>query len=220
VRRAFGARRLGGMPRNVPAAVGSPLRAEDAPLGDVPSLLTATIDLAERREEGPVEVGAGGGENRLVDDGQGTKTRVSGPEFSTARLHRRGPLGGASASSLRGASAPQECIDVRSLGRYRVRPTEDRGKGCRIDPWHLEMLCKKGTIYPHGGTLLQAYSARPRTRRLLKALPCVRVHQDGDLETTVVFDVRDFVAVATVMKPRKRRPAPAWRQRKPISRWP
>ena len=108
---------------------------------------------------------------------------------------------------------------IRSAGRFKVRSTEDRAKGCRIDAWTLELVCVKGTIYPHGGSLLQAYTARSRTRRLLKALPCVRVHQDGDLETAVL-DVRDFVAVASVMKPRKRRPPPASLPLRPSSRWP
>jgi len=83
-------------------------------------------------------------------------------------------------------------------------------KGDRIDPWNIEMVCAKGTIYPHGGSLLQAYTDRSRTRKMLEALPCVKVFQDGDLETTVVFDVRDFARVAEVMRPRRRRPAPVW----------
>jgi hypothetical protein len=109
---------------------------------------------------------------------------------------------------------------VRTLGRFKVRSTEDRAKGCRLDPWHLEMVCVKGTIYPHGDIRLQAYTDRMHTRKRLKALPCVRVHQDGDHETTVVFGVSDFARVAEIMRPRKKRPPPAWRQRKPISRWP
>jgi hypothetical protein len=109
---------------------------------------------------------------------------------------------------------------VRALGRFRVRGIEDRVKGCRIDPWDLEILCSKGSIYPHGGTLLQAYSDRMHTRKRLKAQPCVMVHQDGDIETTVIFDVQDFARVAQVMRPRKRRPAPAWLPRAPSSRWP
>lgn len=86
-------------------------------------------------------------------------------------------------------------------------------KGDRIDPWNIEMVCARGTIYPHGGSLLQAYTDRPRTRKSLKALPCVKVHQDGDFETAVIFDVRDFDRVAEVMRPRKRRPVPVWMMR-------
>ena len=81
-------------------------------------------------------------------------------------------------------------------------------------------FCQKGTIYPHGGTRLQACTDRMHTRKRLKALPCVKVHQDGDFETTVIFDVQDFVRVAEVMRPRKRRPPPAGRPRGPSSRWP
>lgn len=58
-----------------------------------------------------------------------------------------------------------------SIGRYKTKPTEDRTKGSRIESWNLELLCVKGVIFPHGGT----YTARSRTRKVLKALPCVRV---------------------------------------------
>src|ERR1017187_422851 len=95
-----------------------------------------------------------------------------------------------SSGQPRGASNALQCVDVRTLGRFKVSGTKDRVKGSRIDPWDLEISCQRGTIYPHGGALLQAFSTRSRTRRLLKALSCVRVHQDGDLATTVIFDVR------------------------------
>lgn len=196
-------------PRNVTAA---PERAEDAPLEDVSRPLTATNSCAALREEEPLEVVAGSGEKPLVDDGQGTKTSVSAPGGSRGHSYSRAPL--------RGASASKECIDVRTLGRFKVRGTEDRAKGTRIDPWQLEIVCMKGSIYPHGGTRLQAYTDRNLTRKRLKVLPCVTVHQDGDFETTVIFDVLEFARVAEVMKPRKRRPPPAWLPRWPVARRP
>jgi hypothetical protein len=95
-----------------------------------------------------------------------------------------------------------------------VRLTEDHKKGSRIDPWDIEIICKKGLIYPHGGTRLQAYTDQPRTRARLKALSCVTLHQDGDFETTVTFDVKNFGEVVAVMKPRKKRPPPVWLTRR------
>lgn len=99
------------------------------------------------------------------------------------------------------------CIDVRTLGRFRVRPTSDHEKGCHIDPWNLEIICRAGTIYPHGGTKLQAFCNRPQFRNRLKALPCVTVWQDGDSETTVIFDAKDFPEVAAILRPRQKRSA-------------
>lgn len=194
----------------IPAVVAPP-RAEDGPLEDVARPCADTTAHAEGREEGAVQVPKDEAKSGPWMTGSTRKHPIpaQGPrELSSPRA----PLGG--------ASAPQECIDVRTLGRFKVRSTEDRAKGSRIDPWNLEMLCQKGTIYPHGGTRLQAHTARCRTRTLPKALPCVKVHQDGDFETTVVFDIRDFARVAEIMRPRKRRPAPAWLPRGPGSRRP
>lgn len=95
------------------------------------------------------------------------------------------------------------CVDVRTLGRYRVVPSEDHTPGAPYDPWNLEIECFHGRIYPHGGTRLQAYTDGPQYRNRLKALPCVKIHQDGDFETTVIFDAKDFETVAAILKPKK-----------------
>jgi hypothetical protein len=58
---------------------------------------------------------------------------------------------------------------------------------------------------------------RPYTRRLLKTLPWLKVHQDGDYETTVIFNVGDFTRMAEVMRPKKKRPAPTWMRRVPAA---
>lgn len=102
-----------------------------------------------------------------------------------------------------------ECIDLRTLeGRYKVVPGGDHLPGTRLDIWNLEIPCKYGKIYPHGGTRLQAYCNASLHRRLaLKALPCVTVHQQGDFEITVIFEVGDLPAVAEVLKPRVKPPA-------------
>ena len=125
---------------------------------------------------------------------------------------REAPMGFLSGCRSRTPSraAGPKCIDVRALGRFKVRPSGDHVRGSRIDPWNLEILCHKGKIYPHGGTRLQAYTDRRMARVALKALDCVQVHQDGDRETTVIFEVGAFERVAAVLRPRKRRPAPLW----------
>lgn len=134
---------------------------------------------------------------RVATNGAPVVARVS-PRFDEQRVGAKRP------------TPSPECIDVKELGRFKVRLTDDHVKGNRIGPWDIEMVCVKGAIYPHGGSQLQAYTARSRTRNLLKAMGCVKVHQDGDFETAVVFDVQDFARVAEVMRPRKRRPAPVW----------
>jgi hypothetical protein len=61
-------------------------------------------------------------------------------------------------TAISGPRPSPECIDVRALGRFKVRLTDDHVKGNRIDPWDTEMVCAKGTIFPHGGAQLQAHS--------------------------------------------------------------
>lgn len=100
-----------------------------------------------------------------------------------------------------------ECIDVRTIpGRYRIGKSADHEPGANIDPWNLEILCKHGRIYPHGGSLLQAWTDGTKTRLKLAVLPNVKIHQWGDLEATFVFDVADLLAVFEVMKPRRLHP--------------
>ena len=97
-----------------------------------------------------------------------------------------------------------ECIDLRTLGRFKVVPGEDHHSGTTLDIWNLEIPCSYGKIYPHGGTRLQAYCDNKNIRPKLEALPCVKIHQKGDWETTVIFDVEDLSAVAGVLKAYKK----------------
>jgi hypothetical protein len=111
------------------------------------------------------------------------------------------------------APATLECVDVRTLGRFRVEGTEDRVAGTKLDPWNFEILCArwKGRIYPHGGTRLQAWITTRRVKGVLAALLAVGATpwQVGDHEATVLFEVADFERVAAVLRPRKKRPGPA-----------
>jgi hypothetical protein len=105
------------------------------------------------------------------------------------------------------------CIDlIEHYGdRFRVirEPSysADRGVGARAhDPWVLQILCKFGHLYAHGGDMLGASTdRRGATARALAALPCVRVIQDGSDGINAAFRVADFETVAAIMKPKRRR---------------
>jgi hypothetical protein len=75
-----------------------------------------------------------------------------------------------------------------------------------VDPWYMEILCQHGIIGPWDETHLMACTrtAGP-VCKALKALPFVRVHQDGTDGGNLVFPVAKFDEVAALMKPRKRR---------------
>jgi hypothetical protein len=83
--------------------------------------------------------------------------------------------------------------------------------GEKSDPWLMTMPCKYGLIYPFaadGRTLALELDGHPAALKKLLALPGVRIHQDGDRETTLLFDVSMFDRVAEVVRPRKRRRLP------------
>jgi hypothetical protein len=110
-------------------------------------------------------------------------------------------------------STTSACVDLQERfgKRYKVTYEESyqaaRGTGAsRGDPWLMILPCRHGHIYPHGGsTLAASTNHRGPTARKLAALDCTTVYQDGDDGVTVHFDVADFVQVAKVMKPRRRR---------------
>jgi hypothetical protein len=99
------------------------------------------------------------------------------------------------------------CINLRERFGDRYRIGHDPAAetwGERDDPWMMTIPCVNGTIYPHGGSRLAAECYGP-TARKLKAIAGVTVHQQGDREWTMLFDVSLFDQVAEIMKPRKRR---------------
>lgn len=98
------------------------------------------------------------------------------------------------------------CIDLKErFGqrcRIRYEDTDRRGR----DPWLAMIDCRHGHIYPHGGDLIGASTNnRGAIAKRLAALACVRVVQDGDDGINVVFNAADFLTVAAVMKPKRRR---------------
>jgi hypothetical protein len=75
-----------------------------------------------------------------------------------------------------------------------------------LDPWMMTLVCKRGLIYPQGGSRLAAeVDNHPGAARQLAAIPGVTLTQDGTTERTFVFDIELFPAVAAVLQPRRRR---------------
>ena len=90
-----------------------------------------------------------------------------------------------------------------------------------LDPWMLQLPCRgRGvTIYPFEGSRLAVeVDGRPGLAKKLAALPGVGLWQDGDGETTFLFDVARFEAVAAVVRPRKRRRLPEGQRRACVRR--
>ena len=105
-----------------------------------------------------------------------------------------------------------ECVDLwRAFGGvYRVGsdPAEEATHlpPGRRDPWLLVIPCRRGEIFPWGGTLLAvSVDGRPVTARKLAQCGVCELVQDGDAEKTFTFDVTDFEAVAEIVLPRRRR---------------
>ena len=104
------------------------------------------------------------------------------------------------------------CVDLRpwaKANRYRFRLEESyrvesfahvRGDG----RWYVEILCKNGLIYPHGGTNLLAY-AKPGASPDIAKLPGVHLHQTKGRARVFKFPIERLDEVAAILKPRKRR---------------
>ena len=105
------------------------------------------------------------------------------------------------------------CIDLKARFGARYRITHDQahaaeyGENSRVyDPWLAMIPCRHGHVYPHGGELLAASTdRRGAISKRLSILPGVRLLQDGDDGVNVVFHIKDFDAVAAILKPRRRR---------------
>mgnify|MGYP001461173290 CR=1 FL=1 len=98
------------------------------------------------------------------------------------------------------------CIDLRERfgTRYRVRKEADGATWHETPeaerPWLLELPCRFGVIYPHGGEILAATVTSRRIGHRVAALPCIRSSR-GDTERVVTFHVDDAEAVFALMKP-------------------
>jgi hypothetical protein len=106
-----------------------------------------------------------------------------------------------------------ECVNLKKVfgSRFKVTWEEsyfaEHGRSARADdPWLQIIPCQHGHIYPYGGDMLVASTAKPgRVARALIQLDCTKLWRDGDDGVDVLFDVDDFEPVAEQMKPRRRR---------------
>src|ERR1043166_8181859 len=105
-----------------------------------------------------------------------------------------------------------ECINLlQSFGKlYKIRfdPAYDP-KGIRrknLDPWHMQIPCKFGAIYPHGGYMLAVeVDYHPGIAKKINQLPGAQLWQDGSHEKTYLFPLELLGSVAEIVKPMKRR---------------
>lgn len=106
------------------------------------------------------------------------------------------------------------CINLEEIfgDRYRITwdPAYDPSHvpHDKRDPWMMQIPCEgKGvTIYPYGGTTLAVeVNRRPSIANKLTRMEGVKLHQDGSTETTFLFDVTLFEAVAAIVNPKRRR---------------
>ena len=107
------------------------------------------------------------------------------------------------------------CIDLRPIckerrWRWRFEPSykADHMSSVNLDaPWYVEVPCINGLIYPVGDdNLLACIEEHPRMISKLRNLGPEVVHHQGDV--VFRFPLRLIDAVAGVMKPRRKRPAP------------
>jgi hypothetical protein len=101
------------------------------------------------------------------------------------------------------------CLDIegRYGRRYRVIPadeTEYRETPVAERPWCVELRCRRGGVYPHGGSRLAAYSRAGRIGTRLRALRFV-LSARGDDETVIVFEADDLPEVMAILRPYRRR---------------
>jgi len=107
-----------------------------------------------------------------------------------------------------------KCINLLEVFGNHYRITFDpaysaRGVPCgKLDCWMMQVPCQgRGvTIYPYGGNSLAVeVDRRPSIAAKLRGIEGLKLHQDGDNETTFLFDVALFEQVAEVVKPRRKR---------------
>jgi hypothetical protein len=97
--------------------------------------------------------------------------------------------------------------NLQSLFGNRFRTEHDpaaKTPSEKADPWMMTLPCQNGDIYPHGADRL-AVECKTKTAHKLMAMSGITVHQQGDTEWTLLFDVAMFDAVAAIVKPRRRR---------------
>lgn len=110
------------------------------------------------------------------------------------------------------------CVNLMErFGRkYRIGfdPAYDPKGKHQLDPWMMQIPCRFGTIYPHGGDWLAIEIDGHRIiRKRLERLGCIQTYTSGDGDGTFLFRVDDLPKVAKLVHPhRKARLTPEQRQ--------
>lgn len=101
------------------------------------------------------------------------------------------------------------CVDLDArFGRRYHLGREAEGVTWTSTPeaeriWLLEIPCKYGTVYPHGGEILAAVVRGGRIQSKVLAVPGI-LSRRGDLELVVTFHVDHADAVLAILRPRRR----------------
>ena len=98
---------------------------------------------------------------------------------------------------LRPWALQHDGYDYRYEESFKVETDEAvRGDG----RWYVELICRRGIVYPYGGDDLLAYVSSIRLLPKLLAIdPAVSRHQVGDEEAVVRFPSRLLDRVATYL---------------------
>jgi hypothetical protein len=96
---------------------------------------------------------------------------------------------------------PMSCINLLELfgGKYRISfdgaYNPHNVPRVKLDPWMMQVPChgRGVTIYPYGAnTLAVEVDRRPSIAAKLKTIEGLKLHQDGDVEKTFLFNVALF----------------------------
>lgn len=105
-----------------------------------------------------------------------------------------------------------ECINLRTrFGKvYRITFDESYDhKGVArksLDPWMMQIPCRKGCIYPYGGKKLAVeIDYHNPTAKKVQQIPSVQMIQHGHKEQTFTFHVDLFDQVSELIHPKRRR---------------
>jgi len=100
------------------------------------------------------------------------------------------------------------CLDLLDLygDRFKLRLEADASTSTPEAEfvWLLELPCRYGIVYPHGGDILAATITGRRIGKQVARLPCI-LSSRGDIERVVLFHVDAAEAVLALLKPRRRR---------------
>ena len=93
------------------------------------------------------------------------------------------------------------------MNRYRFRLEEsyraENNQHVKGDGrWYVEIVCRNGHIYPHGGTFLLAY-VKPGAVSPVAKLSDVQVHQKEGKARVFKFPVDRLVEVAAILRPKR-----------------